>query len=109
MRAAARASSSRDQPAISESEEEPGPTEADADEFKNHVANLYLRNKMSAEQTALLVRKAKKAGASGVDAMVKSTGKSLDLKNAQRGLMRCLLKDSNAPEPYWAEIPCAMD
>ena len=64
---------------------------------------------MSAEQTALLVRKAKKAGASGVDAMVKSTGKSIDLKNAQRGLMRCLLKDSNAPEPYWAEIPCAME
>ena len=109
MRAAARASSSRDHPAISESEEEPGPTEADADEFKNHVANLYLRNKMSAEQTALLVRKAKKAGASGVDAMVKATGKSIDLKNAQRGLMRCLLKDSKAPEPYWAEIPCSME
>ncbi len=108
MKAAARASSSRDHPVISESDEEPGPTEADADDSKNHVANLYLRNKMSAEQIALFVRKAKKAGASGVDALVKSTGKSFDLKNAQRGLMRCLLKDSNAPEPYWAEIPCAI-
>ena len=36
MRAAARASSSRDHRAISESEEEPGHTEADADEFRNH-------------------------------------------------------------------------
>jgi hypothetical protein len=42
---------------------------------------------MSAEQTALLVRKAKKAGASGVDAMMKSTGKLLDLNNAHRRLM----------------------
>jgi hypothetical protein len=32
----------------------------------------------------LLVRKAKKAGASGVDAMMKSTGKLLDLNNAHR-------------------------
>ena len=79
------------------------------EEFHDHVANLYLRNKMSAEQTGRLVRKANAAGAQGVESLTASTGKRSDLKNAQRGLMRNLIKKSEMPEPYWEEIPVAKE
>ena len=57
--------------------EEDAKTDADDDggeEFHDHVAKLYLRNKMSADQTAKLVQKAHKAGARGMDEMKKSPG-----------------------------------
>ena len=81
---------------------DPAPADVDhAREFRSHVARLYLRNKMSAKDTVDLVRKAQKAEAKGVDDLARAGGP----KNAQRDLMRMLLRGCILPALYWASVP----
>ena len=68
------------------------------------MADIYLNNKMSAKEICLLVQKANAAGIQEVEGMVKA-GSHGRWKNAARNLTRELLKNTDFPEPYWAEIP----
>ncbi len=72
-------------------------------DFRRNVTDLYLRNNLSAKQTAGLVRSAHKSGVEGVDDM-KKIGKRCP-RNAQRDIMRKIKKDITWPEPYMAQIP----
>ena len=71
-------------------------------EFKQNLATLYLRNKLSAKDTTGLIRSAYKDGVSGVDDMA-TVG--VNEKNASRDLLRKFQKSIKSPEPYFAEIP----
>ena len=82
------------------SNNEPKP---DADEFRKNVTNMYLRNKLSAKDTATLVASAHASGA-GQLADIRNVGKGEE-KNIQRNLMRKLTKTTKWPEPYYADIP----
>ena len=73
------------------------------DDFENNVKTLYLKNKLSAKDTANLVRSAHKRGAEGLDAF-KTIGKKQP-KNAQRDLMRKFTRGSTLPKPYFANVP----
>jgi hypothetical protein len=104
QRAAQSSASSHENPRdLEESASATTVLDEDAKSFRLHISNLYLRNKMSAEDTKRLVIKANKAGAQGVSNLARP---SLP-KNAQRGLMREMIKGATLPEPYYADIPCA--
>ena len=62
----------------------------DADEFRKNVTNMYLRNKLSAKDTAMLVSSAHANGCEQLDDLG-NVGKSGD-KKTQRNLMRKLIK-----------------
>ena len=81
---------------------DPAPADVDhARECRSHVARLYLGNTMSAKDIVDLVRKAQKAEAKGVDDLARAGGP----KNAQRDLMRMLLRGCILPALYWASVP----
>ena len=85
---------------------DPAPADTDpAREFRSHVARLYLSNKMSATDTVELVRKAQKAEAKGVDDLARAGGRRHVRQNAQRDLMRTLLRACTLPALYWASRP----
>eukprot|EP00969_Alexandrium_andersonii_P169560 7495496-Alexandrium_andersonii.AAC.1 len=63
---------------------------------------MYPRNKLSAKETVALVRRASRAGAAGVTDLAQAGGKDVGLKNAQRDLMRRLLKGTKMPPIYFA-------
>ena len=69
--------------------------------IRSHVARLYLGNTMSAKDIVDLVRKAQKAEAKGVNDLARAGGP----KNAQRDLMRMLLRGCILPALYWASVP----
>ena len=74
-------------------------------DFRRHTSNLHLSNKISAKELRELSQSATEAGASGVSDFI-AAGKRGELPgNIQRDIMRKLLKDCTAPEPYYAEIP----
>jgi hypothetical protein len=97
------ASGSQDAPGATTNEQDA----EDAKSFRRHVASLYLRNKFSGEQMVRLVEKADRAGAQGVKDLASSRTKHSTYKNANRGLMRSLAKESKCVEPYYAEIQVA--
>ena len=70
-----------------------------------NVSNLYLRNKLSAKDTAVLVRDAEQSGAKHVKDMAVVGSRGKHLKNYERDLSRKLVRDCNMPEPYMAAIP----
>ena len=85
---------------------DPAPADIDhAREFRSHVARLYLGNKMSATDTVELVRKAQKAEAKGVDDLARAGGQRHVRQNAQRDLMRTLLRACILPALYFATVP----
>ena len=86
------------------SDAEDKPDDASMD-FRNYVASLYLRNRHSAAATQVLAEKATKAGASGVEDLAGAGASGRHPKNAQRDIMRKLLKHSNCPPVYWAKVP----
>ena len=68
--------------------------------FRALVKSMDLRNKWSALDTQTVASAGKETGARSLADL-----KGGRPKNAQRGLTRCLLKISTAPDVYWAEIP----
>ena len=56
-----------------ESVNAPRADNSDDSEFRTHIATMYLRNNLSARETADLVRKAQHAGASGFVDLAKAT------------------------------------
>eukprot|EP00974_Lingulodinium_polyedra_P043323 4160964-Lingulodinium_polyedra.AAC.1 len=73
-------------------------------DFTDHVARLYLQNKMSAKETVVLIEKAYKAGVTEGRGMAAAKGHSW--KNTSRNLLRTVLRATDFPELYWAKIPC---
>jgi hypothetical protein len=89
-----------------ESVNAPRADNSDDSEFRTHIATMYLRNQLSAKETADLVRKAQHAGASGVVDLAKA-GNKPGQRNEQRTLLRALTKGKQMPNAYFAEIPVA--
>ena len=73
------------------------------DEFRDKITNIYLRNKLSAKESADLIRSAHKSGARDL-ADCSKIGKKQP-KNANRDLMRKCIKKATLPKPYYASIP----
>lgn len=76
----------------------------DGEGFRAEVTKFYLRNALSAKQTATLIKAAHKSGATDV-ADMSAIGQTSTSKNQQRDLMRKILKGVKFPEPYYANIP----
>ena len=79
----------------------------DADDvaFRQTISDIYLRNKLSAKDTADLVRSANRSSCVGVGDLAKAGGGGKHPKNYQRDLTRALVRTSVTPTPYYAEIP----
>ena len=73
--------------------------------LRQNIANLYLRNKLSGRDTAVLVRNAHLSNASGLNDLKDVAAKGKQMGNANRDLLRKFLKDVKCPEPYYADIP----
>ena len=74
------------------------------DDYRRHLSSLFLKNKMSAKETAISSKKATKAGAKGVEDLAQCASSSSS-KNIKRDLMRKACRKSGMPAEYWAEIP----
>ena len=90
----------------------PRPTELVTDEqriaaegaFRRNITAIYLRNKLSAKDTAELIRDADVSGARQLSDLAKAGGGGKHPKNYQRDLTRNMVKGCLMPEPYFAEI-----
>lgn len=75
------------------------------EDFRHHACRMYLRNKLSAEETAGLVRAGQRSGARGVADLSSVGCGGFHPQNTSRDLMSKLLKEAKMPEPYYAEVP----
>ena len=73
--------------------------------YKRCVAEMYLKNEMSAKRTQQLVKAAQDAGARGAERMARAGGPKENPKDMSRDIMRGIMKDTPAPPLYWAAIP----
>ena len=81
-----------------------GSTAADA--FRNHMIQLYVKNKFSAPETVALARAATMAGAACIADFGRVGQNEADpTKNAARDLMAKLLKGCSSPPLYWCTMP----
>lgn len=81
-----------------------GSTAADA--FRNHMIQLYVKNKFSAPETVALARAATMAGAAGIADFGRVGQNEADpTKNAARDLMAKMLKGCSTPPLYWCTMP----
>ena len=90
----------------------PGPVSHSADvepsaqnDFRSHVARLFLLNEFSAKGAQQLYATAARDGARGVHDLAAAGSSGQAAGNIHRDLMRNLAKDSRMPKPYWAAIP----
>ena len=67
------------------------------DDFKEHVAKLFLMNKFSGKETVDLVQKALRAQAKGLTSLARAGGHGTAVQNACRDLTRALLQNSDMP------------
>eukprot|EP00974_Lingulodinium_polyedra_P122666 11183737-Lingulodinium_polyedra.AAC.1 len=80
----------------------PGDAAAGGEDFKQHIANLFLKNKFSAPETVALLKAASRAGAAGVSSLSRAGGGGKHLKNASRDLTSAFLRGAAMPPLYWA-------
>ena len=73
--------------------------------FRANISEVYLRNKLSAKDTADLVRNAQRSSCRSVGDLAKAGAHGTRPNNFQRDLTRTLLRSSTSPTPYYAEIP----
>ena len=85
-------------------ESDPGTTEEVENQkaYRNHLAQLYLKNQMSAKSAKVQLQLAQKAGAKGAEDLAQECM----ARNAQRSLMRALCRGNPMPGLYQAEVPC---
>ena len=72
--------------------------DATGQEFRDHVARLYLQNNTSAKEVITLVEKAHRAGIHAVEGMAKAKGSGVPFTNTSRNLKRELLKTCESPD-----------
>ena len=70
--------------------------------YRSSVAKRYLLNKESAVNIKEQVQLAQEAGAKGAEDLARPARPG----NAQRSMMRALLRGCKAPPLYWAKVPC---
>ena len=79
---------------------------AEDNQFRRLVNKLFMENKFSGVMTQQICKSAAGAGASEVRDLGKAGAGGRQLGNAQRDLMRALLKDkTDACNLYWAKVP----
>ena len=74
-------------------------------DFRSHVARLFLLNDFSAKGAHELYGAAQRDGARNVGDLAAAGASGHAPGNIHRDLMRNLAKDSSMPMPYWAAIP----
>ena len=77
----------------------------DAAEFRRGMSRLHLSGRVSVSELQGLSEQATRAGASGVHDIAATGSGGRHPGNTQRDLMRVLLRDSPASEPYFADVP----
>ena len=70
--------------------------------FRRNITAIYLRNKLSAKDTAELIRHADVSGARQLSDLAKAGGCGKHQKNYQRDLTRNMVKGCLMPEIYFA-------
>ena len=74
-------------------------------DFRKHVVDLFLTNAFSGRSTQALLLKAEAAGAAHVSDLAKAGARGAHPQNANRDLLRRLVRGSTTPSLYWAPVP----
>lgn len=74
------------------------------DKFRKHLGDYFLSNKLSALQTYDFASAATEAGAIGSEDLVKCGTTGRHPQNMHRDMLRTLLKKSQWPSEYWADV-----
>ena len=75
------------------------------DEFRDCMAELFLRNDLPACKAQRVMQQATRAGAAGVEDLARTAASGRQPGNANRDLLKALLKNKPWPPVYWADIP----
>lgn len=73
--------------------------------YRKVLKEIFLGNKLSAQDTQRLSMASSLAGAAGVTDFARAGSHGTASKNIMRDLMRKITKDSDYPPYYWADIP----
>ena len=84
---------------------DPAPRETSAKGCRDHLATMFLTNKLSGPEVQNLARLAAQAGAQGLESLSKAGKHGLAYRNIARDIKRVTTRTSTVPPGYFVTIP----
>ena len=80
------------------------PAEVGGEKLRDVIRDIFLTNKLSGRDTALLSRAGANSGATGIADLAAAGARGRHPQNAARDIMRQLLRDTDMPELVWFPV-----